>query len=165
VLELSKEGRVSSSFNVQRLLVAVDGSDSAGRAANAAVDIAVKYSAELMVLHVMPRLTYEFVPVSLSAPALPPTGFGRLYDEAKKEAIKYVEEATTRAKNRGVDARGEVLENVPSIVQAITDYASQEKVDLIVVGTRGLSGFKKLLIGSVSNGVVIHAKQPVLVIR
>jgi len=59
------------------------------------VDLAVKYEAELIVLHVMPRLTYEFIPVSLSAPAIPPTGFGRLYEEAKKEAMKYVEEAAT----------------------------------------------------------------------
>jgi len=57
------------------------------------------------------------------------------------------------------------LENAPSIVQAITDYASQEKVDLIVVGTKGLSGFKKLLIGSVSSGLFSHANQPVLVTR
>ena len=152
-------------FNIQRLLVAVDGSDNARRATNAAVDLAVKYEAELIVLHVMPRLTYEFIPVSLSAPAIPPTGFGRLYEEAKKAAMKYVEEAATRAQNRGVDAKGEVLENAPSIVQAITDYASQEKVDLIVVGTKGLSGFKKLLIGSVSSGVVSHANQPVLLTR
>ncbi|HZF21360.1 MAG TPA: universal stress protein [Dongiaceae bacterium] len=88
-----------------------------------------------------------------------------MYEEAKKKAMKYVEEAATRAKNRGVDAKGEVLENAPSIVQAITGYASQEKVDLIVVGTKGLSGFKKLLIGSVSSGVVSHANQPVLVTR
>ena len=46
-------------------------------------------------------------------PAIPPTGFGRLYEEAKKEATKYVEEAATRAKNRGVDAKGEVLEKAP----------------------------------------------------
>lgn len=161
---MSKKGQ-GSGFNIQHLLVAVDGSDNARRAANAAVDLAVKYGAELVVLHVMPRLTYEFIPVSLSAPAVPPTGFGRLYDQAKKEAMKYVEEAATRAKNRGVTARGEVLENAPSIVQAITDYATQEKVDLIVVGTKGLSGFKKLLIGSVSSGVVAHASQPVLVTR
>jgi nucleotide-binding universal stress UspA family protein len=162
---LSKKAQSSAGFNIQRLLVAVDGSDNARRATNAAVDLAVKYEAELIVLHVMPRLTYEFIPVSLSAPAIPPTGFGRLYEEAKKEAMRYVEEAATRAKNRGLDAKGEVLENASSIVQAITDYASQEKVDLIVVGTKGLSGFKKLLIGSVSSGVVSHANQPVLVTR
>ena len=145
LFELSKKTQSSTGFNIQRLLVAVDGSDNARRATNAAVDLAVKYEAELIVLHVMPRLTYEFIPVSLSAPAIPPTGFGRLYEEAKKEAMKYVEEAATRAKNRGVDAKEEVLENAPSIVQAITDHASQEKVDLIVVGTKGLSGIQETL--------------------
>ena len=61
--------------------------------------------------------------------------------------------------------RGEIIENVPSVVQAITDYASEWKVDLIVLGTRGLSGFRKLLLGSVSNGVLSHASCSVLVVR
>ena len=68
LFELSKKAQSSTGFNIQRLLGAVDTSDNARRATNAAVDLAVKYQAELIVLHVMPRLTYEFIPVSLSAP-------------------------------------------------------------------------------------------------
>jgi len=57
------------------------------------------------------------------------------------------------------------VEGVTSTVQGIVEFASNEKVDLIVIGTRGLSGFKRLLIGSVSSGVVAHAHCPVLVVR
>ena len=47
----------------------------------------------------------------------------------------------------------------------IVDYAQQENVDLIVVGTKGRSGFKRLLLGSTASGVVTYAHCPVLVIK
>ena len=47
----------------------------------------------------------------------------------------------------------------------ITEFAKKERADLIVVGTRGLSGFKKLLPGSVSSGIATHAPCSVLVVR
>ena len=47
----------------------------------------------------------------------------------------------------------------------LAEYAENEKMDLIVMGTRGMSGFKRLLIGSVASGVVKHAHCTVLVVR
>ncbi len=148
----------------KRILVGVDGSPNSERAARVAVELAVKYVATLEVLHAIPRLTYEFTPISLTG-AIPPTGYGKLYMEARSEAQKYVDDIVSKAKDRGIESEGEVLENVPSIVQAITNFATEKKVDLIVVGTRGKSGFTKLLVGSVSSGVVAHAHCPVLVVR
>jgi nucleotide-binding universal stress UspA family protein len=52
-----------------------------------------------------------------------------------------------------------------SVVEAIVEYATEEKAQLIVMGTRGMTGFKKMLLGSVSNGVVNHAPCAVLVVR
>ena len=49
--------------------------------------------------------------------------------------------------------------------EVILNYAKEKGVDLIVMGTRGLGGFKKLLLGSVSNGVVSHAPCSVLIVR
>jgi len=51
------------------------------------------------------------------------------------------------------------------VVETIINHAAKEDVDLIIVGTRGLGGFKKMLIGSVSSGVISHANCPVLVVR
>ena len=51
----------------------------------------------------------------------------------------------------------------PSI--ALVDYSEKNNVDLIIVGTRGITGFKKMLLGSVASGVVTYAHCPVLVIR
>ena len=86
-------------------------------------------------------------------------------DLAKKSAEKWVRDIVKEGETAGLKVRGEIIENVPSVVQSITDYAAEWKTDLIVMGTRGLSGFKKLLLGSVSSGVLSHATCSVLVVR
>ena len=45
------------------------------------------------------------------------------------------------------------------------EFAASEKADLVVTGTRGMTGFRKLIMGSVSSGLVNHAHCPVLVVR
>jgi nucleotide-binding universal stress UspA family protein len=52
-----------------------------------------------------------------------------------------------------------------SIVSEIIEFAELRSIDLIIMGTRGRTGFKKLLLGSVASGVVTYAHCPVLVIR
>jgi nucleotide-binding universal stress UspA family protein len=76
-----------------------------------------------------------------------------------------VADVVKEAEDAGVKVKGEIVENARSAVQAITEYASNSKIDLIVIGTRGLTGFRKLLLGSVSNGVVSQAPCSVLVVR
>ncbi len=149
----------------RRILVAVDGSENSKRAARIAIELAVKFGAKLDVLHVVPRLTYESTPMSLTRAAVPPTGYGQVYAEAHKEAEKYVGDIVSEAHAGGIVARGDVLENRASIVETIVGYSKSEEADLIVTGTRGQGGFKKLLIGSVSSGVVAHAECPVLIVR
>jgi nucleotide-binding universal stress UspA family protein len=50
-------------------------------------------------------------------------------------------------------------------VGAITNHAEKENADLIIVGTRGRTGFKKILLGSVASGVVAYAHCPVMIIK
>jgi nucleotide-binding universal stress UspA family protein len=57
------------------------------------------------------------------------------------------------------------LERNLSIVGAIVEYAELENIDLLVIGSRGLTGFKKLLVGSVASGVVTYAHCPVTVVK
>jgi nucleotide-binding universal stress UspA family protein len=47
----------------------------------------------------------------------------------------------------------------------VVEYADREGVDLIVAGSRGLSTMKRVLLGSVSTGIVMHAKRPVLIVK
>ncbi|MGA9154074.1 MAG: universal stress protein, partial [Candidatus Nitrosopolaris sp.] len=52
-----------------------------------------------------------------------------------------------------------------SVIGSIVQYAERENIDLIVVGTRGRSAFKRLLLGSTASGIVTHAHCPVMVVR
>lgn len=169
----TKEDKVGRTLNPStegeqtfaRILVAVDGSENADRAVKVATDLAQRYSSELVVLHVIARPSYANVSFFPSVTPPPPTSYQEYYEYAKKVAQGYVDKSVARARGRGVNVRWEIREAVPSTVQGITDFAETEMADLIVVGTRGLGGFKKLLIGSVSSGVVAHAHCPVLVVR
>ena len=148
----------------RRILVAVDGSENSMRAAKTAIDLGKKYAAEVMVLHVIPTIHYA---LSVTAPsATLPAGVYeeyQAYEKATGETL--VRSAADLAKAAGLRVRADVLEPRGSIVEGITNYALGEHADLIVIGTRGLSGFKKLVIGSVSSGVINHAHCPVLVVR
>jgi nucleotide-binding universal stress UspA family protein len=64
-----------------------------------------------------------------------------------------------------VQLRAEIIDSAQSAYAAIVDYAEKENVDLIVIGTRGKTGFKRILLGSVALGVVTYATCPVLVVK
>ena len=51
------------------------------------------------------------------------------------------------------------------LIDEVVDYAESNNIGLIVVGTRGRSGFKKLLLGSVASGIVTYAHCPVMVVK
>ncbi len=126
----------------------MDGSENSTRATIAAVLVAEKCGSEIIVLNVI---------------------LGRAYDQfktvAEKKAREIVDREVELARGNGVKARWEVLPSAESIVGQIVDYADREKADLIAIGSRGLGGFKRMVIGSVSSGVVTHARCPVLVVR
>jgi nucleotide-binding universal stress UspA family protein len=147
----------------KRVLVAIDGSKSALRATEVAAKLAKRNGAELFVVCVIPRPTYAFSPAH--GGGAPPINLGQYYMYAHQEAEKWLSDAVSLAKDQGIKARGRVLKNASSVVQAIADYAADQGVDLIAVGRRGVSGFKRLLIGSVSSGVVSHARSSVLVVK
>ena len=90
---------------------------------------------------------------------------GDYYTYANREAKKCVDHAVALAEDQDVKATGRVLKNARSVVQAMTEFAAEQEVDLIVVGRRGMSGFKRLLLGSVSAGIVSHAHASVLVVK
>lgn len=160
--------RPSSLF--KKILVGVDGSESATRAANAALELADKLKAELIILNAIspPSTAFKSGLPSLGSMAPPAPSQAEIdayYAYAKRVAMGIMAGTISDAKKRGVNVKSEIAEGVASVAETIINHASKENVDLIVVGTRGLGGFRKLLIGSVSSGVVTHASCPVLIVR
>ena len=86
-------------------------------------------------------------------------------EDAKREAQKWFDKVQGYADENKVKLRREIIINPKSIVGAIVDYAEDQEVDLIIVGSKGLSGFSKLLLGSTASGVVTYAHCPVLVVK
>ena len=64
-----------------------------------------------------------------------------------------------------VQLRAEIIDSAQSAYAAIVDYAEKENVDLIVIGTTGKTGIKRILLGSVALGVITYATCPVLVVK
>ncbi len=161
--EKNTRGQQPAQPHFKRILVAVDGSDNSMQAAKVAVEMAQRLGAELTALHVIPTARYA---APLTTGSVPPSGVYEKYNEYERNlGERVIGRVVDMAKTASVKVRAEVQGPRGSIVQGITDYALGEHADLIIIGTRGLSGFKKLVIGSVSSGVVSHAHCPVLVVR
>ncbi|EWG08099.1 MAG: UspA domain-containing protein [Candidatus Aramenus sulfurataquae] len=137
------------------ILVAYDGSENSKRALNVAIELASKYSAKLDVVEVVDSTIFAGAGIA----PVPAEVIESVYNKAKSD----VEEAKKQAASKGVNAEGVVLEGEPA--GAILDYVAKNKVDLIVTGSRGLSTFKRILLGSVSTRIVEEAKIPVLVVK
>ena len=146
----------------KRLLVAVDGSDNAARAARVAIALAEKFNAELIVCHAIQTPFYSFTQDGLAVPA---DVLKDYIAAAREDANIMVDKLVQLAQASHVKAISLIQENTFSVVEAIVNLAESRAVDLIVIGTRGRTGFKKLLMGSVSSGVINHAQCPVLVVR
>ncbi len=153
----------SNKYSIAKVLVPVDGSPNAMRALDVGIGLVNTFGAELIVVNVIPT---PGVLVSASAFGVPTSGLDSYYEQQEGAANHFMEEAVTAAKNRGVSkVTSRVTRAAKSVVEEIIDVATHEKVDLIVIGTRGLGGFRKLVQGSVSSGVVSHAHCNVLVVR
>ena len=148
----------SSGFG--KVIVAFDGSKDSVKAVHLAASIATIYGSSLTLVHVYPSPAIGFS----AASGMPIPDYGELEEASKAAGREILDRGVQAAKELGVEAHGELIE-APSVVEAIVSFAAAQKADLIVVGTRGMTGFKQLILGSVSSGVVSHASCPVLVAR
>jgi nucleotide-binding universal stress UspA family protein len=143
-----------------RILVPIDGSESSMKAADYAIAIARKTgennSAELIALNVIHS---EIRYIYMQNPA------EGVIEAAKKEAQKWFDKVQEQAIKKGARLSREIIVDSRSVVGAIVDYAEHHNIDLIIIGSRGLSGFRKLLLGSTASGVVTYAPCPVLVVK
>ena len=134
----------------EKVAVAIDGSSPAARALDTGIEIARRFGSTLTVLTVQALRTDH----ESSIPW-----------KAEEDALRIMlEEGRERARARGVE-RVEVAYLTGHALETILEFAHRSGVDLLVVGSRGLSRGSRLLLGSVSSGLVQSAHCPVLVVR
>ena len=135
----------------ERILIAVDGSPQSEKTILVAVDLAGRYGSAVTVVHVREYERYEGSDVDLGPPVT---------------AEDLVEGVLARFRAAGVDARGEIRRvSFGHTAQQIVEVAAGSHADLIIMGSRGMTEWKSLLLGGVANKVVHHATCPVLLVR
>ena len=141
---------------MKTILLATDGSPSAQKATDVAIELAGALDALLRIVSVwnVPVYDYGYVPVQY-APEL---------DEAQRDGATHaVEEAAAAAKAAGVRVTSEIHRG--SAADEICGAAADAEADMIVLGAHGWSAMKRIFFGSVSTAVLHHAACPVLVVR
>lgn len=134
------------------ILLPTDGSENAERALEQAIGLATGYDATLHVLYVVDvkHMVSEVAENVMS-------------EQLKQMGHAVVDDIAERADRAGVHVNPSVLPGTPA--QEILTYAGEHEIDLIVMGTRGRTGFDRLLVGSVTEKVVRLSDTPVLTVR
>jgi nucleotide-binding universal stress UspA family protein len=148
-----------------KILIPVDGSINSMKAIDYAVDLADKYKSELLALHVLYSQSGFAFHKETVAGTITSSSLNDLNLEAKQEAEKWFEEINKRAAERNVQIKTEVVFTVISIVEGILTYAEKENINLIIIGSKGKSGWKKLIVGSVASGISTYAHCPILIVK
>ena len=134
---------------ISKILVAVDGSETSSKAAEMAIDLAEKHGADLIALFIV----------------APNVNFSEVFYLAKENGQKIVDEVKNAALTKKLNVYAEVLFDVGSVPKAIVEYAEKNNVNLIVIGTRGISGIKRMLVGSTASEVVKYSHCPIIVVK
>lgn len=141
---------------MRKIVVATDFSAASRPAFAAAVDLARRDGARLVVLHVM-------VPPSPFVGDDLPGSWLELEARARRDAERRLAAAASQAERSGIATTGTLVKGVPA--EVIVRVARREGADLIVTGTHGRSGLGRLFMGSVAARVLGTAKCPVLTVR
>jgi nucleotide-binding universal stress UspA family protein len=149
---------VAMSIFPTRILLATDGSEEAELAALRAVELADATDSELHVVHV------GVVPLFLKSYPGTLGYYGKLQEQIEEVSRELLRKQSWRVKAAGGTVAGTHL-RMGQVDLEIVALAEELGADLIVMGSRGLGGVRRALMGSVSDSVVRHAHCPVLVVR
>jgi nucleotide-binding universal stress UspA family protein len=144
----------------KRILVAVDGSDTAAQALQEAIKLAKEMQAQLRIVHAV-----DTVNINLDTEfPFPP----EISDALTKHGQAILRNAETVAKKAGIAVESHLIKidtmgsRIPEMIAADADTWS---ADLIVICTHGRKGLSRLFLGSIAEGIVRVASKPVLLIR
>lgn len=141
----------------RKIMVATDGSESAKKAVDSAIEIAKLSGTKLYAVHV---ISMGFFSISLPTAEEWKKAYQEQLMAEGKQATDYAEYAGRAA---GVEVESVILQGNP--VEEIIGFAERNDIDLVVMGTHGMSGITNFLLGSVAENVVRHAKKAVIVVR
>jgi nucleotide-binding universal stress UspA family protein len=137
----------------KKILLATDGSPQTRAVIEYAQELALRDSAQLIVVH-----AYPSIPAYLGEPWRE-----QFIESHTQESRRITEEAAAELRQAGIDVDVEVLEGPAA--NAILQVAGERGCDLIVMGHRGQGEYTSLMLGSVAHRVLAHAHIPVLVVR
>ena len=150
-----------------KILVPLDGSSHSLKALRQATLIAKNFSGKLTLMHV-----YSVQPIlmpepstggSLSIPIVTGAEISAMIEAGKEVGNKILADGEKAVIGSGVEVEKVLLEGHP--VEEIVRLANEGKFDLIVIGARGVSHMREMLLGSVTDGVIHHVHCPVLVVK
>jgi len=143
-------------MEIRAILVPTDFSEPAGHAFEHALELAKAFGSRIQLLH-----AYQLpVQLGIGEPVPLPQEF---FDQLRARGQQHLDELVEKAKARGIEATSELIQDAPA--HAICEAAKRAKADMIVMGTRGLTGVKHVLLGSVAERTVRSAPCPVLTVR
>ncbi len=145
-----------------KILAATDFSEDSGLALGFAEELARKFGAEIIVLHVDQPLAPVMASPELG-PSMDVGAMSRIAEEQRLLAQRELDKVVTRLRDSGLKAKS--LLKVGSPFLEVIHTAQSEATDLIVMGTHGRTGLAHVLMGSVAERVVQKAPCPVLTIR
>jgi nucleotide-binding universal stress UspA family protein len=138
----------------ESVLVPTDGSEQAGNAVEEAVQLAEQLGATLHTLHVVDEFEAKIVPI---------TG---AQDEKRAEYIEHGERITDEvaqvAEEAGVECTTAVTTGIAH--KEIESYVDENDIDLVVIGSRGLTGIEEMMLGSTANKIVRLVDEPVTIV-
>lgn len=143
-------------FPVKKILCPTDFSEPALKGVKAAAEVAVQYSAGVVLLHVIPPAH------TLTPPTIPSGKVLEYYEDLSRFAQKTLDELIEEQFSKELSVSSRVVQGNPS--DEIVRTASEEKVDLVVIATHGATGWRRFMFGSVAEKVVRMAACPVLTI-
>jgi nucleotide-binding universal stress UspA family protein len=142
---------------IRKILVATDFSEDAEQALELALDLGRTYGAKVTLLHVCQLPAYAFFTGGLYAPT------PELVGDVIRDADAQLRAVAERLAARGLSVEPVRLTGEPA--ELVPQYADDHEFDLIVMGTHGRRGLKRMVMGSVAEHVVRVAEMPVLTVR
>jgi nucleotide-binding universal stress UspA family protein len=147
----------------RKILYPTDFSEVAGRALEFVKQLQPAGANEVVVVHVLDQRELRNLSVFGGVNGKYPINLDEEFQRLEKQHLEKVKNIVAELKRAGYKAKGIVREGIP--VREILQIADEEGVSIIVIGSTGKSNLEKIMLGSVSEGVVKQSRQPVLVIK